>query len=122
LMGLDEMTNPSSSELLTSRLWRRYGANALEILEGIREHPERSKLLIEKAEYLRGEIELAARREMITKLEDFLRRRSKISLVVRHEDLIDAPGLKKACEIFFGDEADEKLVEYFREHSSSIRI
>ncbi|MCP4290177.1 MAG: glycerol-3-phosphate dehydrogenase/oxidase [Gammaproteobacteria bacterium] len=122
LMELDAMTDPSSSELLTSRLWRRYGANALEILEGIREHPERSKLLIEKAEYLRGEIELAGRREMITKLEDFLRRRSKISLVVHHEDLIDAPGLKKACQILFAEQAEEKLAEYFREHKPSLHV
>ena len=117
LMNLDAMTDPSSSELLTSRLWRRYGANALEILEGIREDPARAELLIKKAEYLRGEIEMTARREMITKLEDFLRRRSKISLVVRHDELIDAPGLRKACKIFFGDEADAKLNEYFKEHT-----
>jgi len=115
LMDLDAMTDPSSSELLTSRLWRRYGANALEILEGIREDPRRAELLIKKAEYLRGEIELTARREMITKLEDFLRRRSKISLVVHRDELIDAPGLRKACKIFFGEEADTKLSEYFNE-------
>ena len=112
LMDLDDMTDPSSSETLSVRLWRRYGANALEVLEGIRENPERGKLLIQNAEYLRGEIELAARLEMITKLEDFLRRRSKISLVVRHEDLIDAPGLKEACQILFDEQADEKLEEY----------
>jgi glycerol-3-phosphate dehydrogenase len=113
LMELDAMTDLSASELLSTRLWRRYGAHALEILEGIREDPERAKLLIKNAEYLRGEIELAARREMITRLEDFLRRRSKISLVVRREDLLDAPGLKQACKIFFGDQADEKFAEYF---------
>ena len=118
LMELDAMTDPTSSEMLTTRLWRRYGANALEILEDIRENPERGKLLIKNAEYLRGEIELAARREMITKLEDFLRRRSKISLVVRHEDLIDAPGLKEACKIFFGDQADARLAEYLQLMSS----
>jgi hypothetical protein len=48
----------------------------------------------------------------VTKLEDFLRRRSKISLVVRREDILSAPGLKEACEILFGDEADSKLNEY----------
>ena len=58
------------------------------------------------------EIEQTARREMVTKLEDFLRRRSKISLVVRHEDVINAPGLKEACKILFADQADEKLQEY----------
>ena len=112
LMDLDEMTSPSSSEPLTQRLWRRYGANALELLESIRQDPDSAKLLIENAEYLRCEIEQAARLEMITKLEDFLRRRSKISLVVSREDVINAPGLKEACKILFGDQADAKLQEY----------
>ena len=114
LMDLDDMTDPSSPEPLTTRLWRRYGRNALEILESIREYPERAELLIENAEYLRGEIELAARREMITTLDDFLRRRSKISQVVSYQDIINAPGLKVACEILFGDLAEEKLNEYIQ--------
>ena len=112
LMGLDDMTDASSSELLTQRLWRRYGRSAIEMLEMIREDPSCAELLIENAEYLRCEIEHAARREMITKLEDFLRRRSKISLVVRRDEIINAPGLKEACEILFGDEAEAKLQEY----------
>lgn len=112
LMNLDSLTAPSSSEPLTQRLWRRYGSNAVELLEAIRAEPASAGPLIENAEYLRCEIELAARREMITKLEDFLRRRSKISLVVRHEDVANAPGLKEACRILFGDEADAKLLEY----------
>ncbi|MBU0537106.1 MAG: FAD-dependent oxidoreductase [Gammaproteobacteria bacterium] len=112
LMGLDDMTDVSSSEPLTQRLWRRYGRSAIEMLEMIREDPSCAELLIENAEYLRCEIEHAARREMITKLEDFLRRRSKISLVVRREEIINAPGLKEACEILFGDEAEAKLQEY----------
>ncbi len=112
LMSLDEMTNLSSSEPLSQRLWRRYGTNALELLEAIRENPDQGKLLIDNAEYLRCEIELAARREMVTKLEDFLRRRSKISLVVRHNTLINSAGLKEACNILFENKADEKLKEY----------
>jgi len=112
LMDLDSLTDPSSSEPLTKRLWRRYGANALEMLESIREDPCQAELLIENAEYLRCEIEQSARREMITKLDDFLRRRSKISLVVRHNDFINSAGLKEACKILFGDKADEKLQEY----------
>jgi glycerol-3-phosphate dehydrogenase len=77
-----------------------------------RENPEKAELLIETSEYLRVEVEHAAEREMITKLEDFLRRRSKISLVVRQEDILSAPVLKEACEILFGDEVDAKLQEY----------
>lgn len=115
LMRLDDMTDPSSSEPLTSRLWRRYGAQAFGLLEQIRYDPSNAELLIENAEYIRCEIKQAAQREMVTKLDDFLRRRSKISLVVKKEDLKKAPGLMEACEIMFGDEAKQKYDEYFAE-------
>ena len=112
LMELDAYTVEGSSEPLTQRLWRRYGGNALELLEDIRRNPRQAERLMKDAEYLRCEIEHTARHEMVTKLEDFLRRRSKITQVVRHEDIIDAPGLKEACKIFFGDEAESKRQEY----------
>ncbi|HEY5716611.1 MAG TPA: glycerol-3-phosphate dehydrogenase/oxidase [Psychromonas sp.] len=112
LMGFDKLTPASSSEPLTTRFWRRYGRNAINMLESIREHPEKGELLIENSEYLRVEIEHAAQREMVTKLDDFLRRRSKISLVVPAQDILSAPGLKEACLILFGEEADAKLQEY----------
>ncbi|WP_372882916.1 glycerol-3-phosphate dehydrogenase/oxidase [Psychromonas sp.] len=112
LMGFDQLTPKSSSEPLTTRFWRRYGRNALNMLESIRESPEKGELLIENSEYLRVEIEHAAQREMVTKLDDFLRRRSKIALVVPALDILSAPGLKEACLILFGEEADAKLQEY----------
>ncbi|MCC6554316.1 MAG: FAD-dependent oxidoreductase [Polyangiaceae bacterium] len=116
LMGLDGMTSPRSSERLSTRLWRRYGAQAIGLLEDIRSDPSMADVLIEHAEYIRCEIVHAARREMITKLEDFIRRRSKIALVIRREDIARAPGLREACRILFGEEADAKLEEYLREH------
>jgi len=112
LMDLDSLTDPSSSEPLSERFWRRYEDNAFELLERIREDRSQAGLLIENAEYTRCEIELAARQEMIVKLEDFLRRRSKIELVVRREDILKAPGLRQACKIFFGDQAEQRLREY----------
>ncbi|MCR9105736.1 MAG: FAD-dependent oxidoreductase [Gammaproteobacteria bacterium] len=112
LMQLDALTAASSSEPLSERFWRRYGESAFGLLERIREDKSCVELLIENAEYTRCEIELAARREMIVKLEDFMRRRSKIEQVVRKEVIADAPGLREACEILFGDEADERLREY----------
>jgi alpha-glycerophosphate oxidase/glycerol-3-phosphate dehydrogenase len=106
------MTPDTSTEQLSKRLWRRYGANAIGMLEDIHRDPMQAELLIENTEFIRCEIERAARHEMITKLEDFLRRRSKISLVVRHGDFIDSPGLREACEILFGDQAEVRLQEY----------
>jgi len=115
LMDLDRYTSPESSEPLSSRLWRRYGASALDMLEAIREDPHEAELLIRGTEYIRAEINHAAHREMIVKLEDFLRRRSKIALVARKEDIRNAPGLMEACGILFGSQAQEKFDEYFRE-------
>jgi glycerol-3-phosphate dehydrogenase len=118
LMNLDAMTSPLSSEKLSTRLWRRYGAEALALLETIRRDPSMAEVLIEGSEYLRCEIDQAERREMVVKLEDFLRRRSKISLVVRRDEIQRAAGLREACRIFFGDEADAKIAEYFGESSA----
>lgn len=112
LMDLDALTDPSSSEPLSERFWRRYGESAFGLLERIREDETCARLLIKNAEYTRCEIELAARREMIVKLEDFMRRRSKIEEVVRPADIVDAPGLQEACEILFGSAAGERLAEY----------
>jgi len=112
LMELDTHTVEGSSEPLTQRLWRRYGGNALELLEDIRQNPRQAERLMKDAEYLRCEIEHTARHEMITKLDDFLRRRSKITQVVRDCDIIDAPGLIEACNIFFGEEAEAKRQEW----------
>ncbi|MEH6608092.1 MAG: glycerol-3-phosphate dehydrogenase/oxidase [Halioglobus sp.] len=112
LMNLDSMTHATSTEPLSERFWRRYGETAFGLLERIREDESQVELLIEKAEYTRGEIELAARREMVVKLEDFMRRRSKIELVVRREDLVAAPGLREACQILFGEQAEVRLAEY----------
>jgi glycerol-3-phosphate dehydrogenase len=109
---LDTMTWANSAEPLSERFWRRYGANAMELLAAIQLDESQAELLIESAEYTRCEIEYAAKYEMITELEDFLRRRSKISLVVRQADLLNGKGLKEACEILFGSEAEEKLQEY----------
>ncbi|WP_111414666.1 glycerol-3-phosphate dehydrogenase/oxidase [Billgrantia lactosivorans] len=113
LMRLDDLTAGDASEPLSSRLWRRYGTHALEMLEEIREDPRQAEVLIEGTEYLRCELHYAKRREMIARLEDFLRRRSKIALVVHEEAMRQSPGLREACAILFGDAAEARLEEYF---------
>ena len=121
LMGLDAMTSPQSSEKLSTRLWRRYGSEALGLLEAIRRDPRMAEVIIETSEYIRCELDEAARREMVVKLDDFLRRRSKIALVVRREEIRRAPGLREACRILFGDDAEAKIAEYFGESPAAAR-
>lgn len=101
------MTDPRSCEPLSERLWIRYGPAAFDILEAIRETPSKAEGMIENTEYLRCEIDYTGRREMINKLEGFVRRRSKISLVVPESLLENSGGLDEACPILFGDHAEE---------------
>ena len=114
LMDLDGYTAADSSEPLSTRLWRRYGANALGLLEQIREDPDDAEILIAGTEYIRCEIEQAARREMIVTLEDFLRRRSKIAQIARPDAIRAAPGLMDACRVLFGDQARTRFDAYVR--------
>ena len=112
-MGLDDFPGPKTNEALSTRLWRRYGDQAFRMLDRIKHDPRQVEVLIEGTEYRRCELSVAADREMIVKLEDFLRRRSKIAMVTSVEDIRASAGLSEACEILFGLNASEKFEEYF---------
>jgi glycerol-3-phosphate dehydrogenase len=119
LMRLDDLRHKPDVEPLSDRLWRRYGRRAFAMLDAIRDDPSMGEDIMDSADYLRVELHVAARTEMVTKLEDFLRRRSKISLVVREADISASEGLGEVCQILFGERADEKLAEYWSSRASS---
>jgi glycerol-3-phosphate dehydrogenase len=114
-MRLDKIETIVNHEPLPTRLWRRYGLRAFAMLESIRRDKAMDDVLIEGAEYVRCELYQAAQTEMITTLEDFLRRRSKIALVVPRDEIKNARGIREACAILFGDDADRRYREYFEE-------
>ncbi len=113
LMRLDQFRTKADTEPLTDRLWRRYGRRAFAMLDAIREDPTMAEDVMGSADYLRVELHTAAHSEMVTKLEDFMRRRSKIDLVVPRADIESSTGLREVAEILFGAEADRRLAEYF---------
>ncbi|MGV1035859.1 MAG: FAD-dependent oxidoreductase [Candidatus Nanopelagicales bacterium] len=113
LMRLDKLRKRASFETLSTRLWRRYGMRAFAMLEAIRDDPTMADDIIVGAEYVRVELYYAAATEMITTLDDFLRRRSKISLVLNYDDIKNAPGINEACDLLFGDDARRRFDEYF---------
>ncbi len=114
LMKLDRLRSKPEVEPLSDRLWRRYGRRAFAMLDAIREEPAMAEDIMGSADYIRIEMHEAARSEMVTKLEDFMRRRSKIELVVRDEDINASEGLREVAEILFGAaDADRRLAEYF---------
>jgi glycerol-3-phosphate dehydrogenase len=113
LMKLDQLRTKPDTERLSDRLWRRYGRRAFDLLELIRADPAMGEDIMDSADYLRAELHNAAEHEMIVKLDDFMRRRSKIDLVVHDDDIRNSPGLNEVAEILFGDDADRRLAEYF---------
>ena len=90
------------------------------MLDEIRANPDMGKDIMENADYLRVELHVAAGTEMITKLEDFMRRRSKISQVVPEDVVRASSGVRDIAEILFGERAEERLAEYFGEVPSSM--
>ncbi len=111
-MRLDDLRHKKGVEPLSERLWRRYGRRAFAMLDAIREDPTMGEDILRSADYLRVELHHAARHEMVTELEDFMLRRSKIDLVVRDHKLRDGDGLREVAEILFGEHADAKLAAY----------
>jgi glycerol-3-phosphate dehydrogenase len=112
-MRLDDLREKPETEPLSERLWRRYGRRAFAMLEEIRQDPRMAEDIMGSADYLRAELYSAAESEMVTRLEDFMRRRSKIELVVHDDDTNTSAGLREVAEILFGDDADHRLAEYF---------
>ena len=112
-MRLDVLNDRSDSELLSERLWRRYGRRAFEMLDDIREDPSMAEDVLDSSDYLRVELRNTASTEMVVKLDDFLRRRSKIALITRDEDVRSSRGLYEVANILFGADANKKLEEYF---------
>ncbi len=112
LMKLDHLRTKPDTEPLSDRLWRRYGRRAFDLLETIRADPAMGEDIMGSADYLRAELHAAAEHEMIVTLDDFMRRRSKIDLVVPDREIHDGPGLREVAQILFGDDAERRLADY----------
>ena len=112
-LGLDDIVASDTHEALSERLWRRYAGNAGKMLDAIEQDATLAEPLIDKAGIRRCEIAYLAEREMIVKLADFLRRRSKIELLLTQDELRNSKALREACKILFGDDAQQRIDEYF---------
>ncbi len=112
-MRIDDLRDNVGSEPLSERLWRRYGRRAFDMLDDIREDPSMADDILDSSDYLRVELHNTASTEMVVKLDDFLRRRSKISLITRDQDVRSSEGLHEVAKILFGSSAEAKLAEHF---------
>jgi glycerol-3-phosphate dehydrogenase len=115
-LGIDQVLASDTGEMLSERLWRRYAEHALPMLDLIEHDPAMADTLIEGSGIRRCEIDYLVEHEMIVKLEDYLRRRSKLEQLVSLDQLRQSSGLLKACERLFGEDARARYEEYFASH------
>ena len=98
-VGLDRRPEVEREDSLAAVLWRRHGTEANTVVRLIAEDPSMGEPIMAETDVLRAELALYAEREMIVTTEDFLRRRTKLALLHRAEDLAAAPGLAEARRI-----------------------
>lgn len=108
-LDIDRLTPAHSSEPLSKRFWRRYASRAHELLDLIEQDAANAEPVFEEGEIVYGELYYAAKYEMVTKLEDILRRRTALSLTIRRADLVRGDALKNMSHVLFPDSAQQML-------------
>ena len=110
--NLDSYTPANSREPLSEKLWRRYGERAAALIGDIQQSPAMAEEIIPGSGYLRCEVSLAAEREMVTRLEDYLRRRTELSLVTPAAELTHGDHLKEMSRLLFRTDGERRVAEY----------
>jgi len=93
----------------SERLWRQYGTKAFELVQRIEQDADQKVPVLNCSSILRCEIEYARDKEMVITLEDFLRRRTRLAQLIRPDELMADPGMKRLCELLFPPSQKEKL-------------
>ena len=84
-------------------------------------NPELKEELIPGSECLKVEAAHARDHEMVVHLEDFLRRRTKISMMISQKNLEENPATKEACQILFGDHSVDRWTSFIESCTGSKR-
>lgn len=113
-VGLEKLSPSTAGDPQAERLWRLYGERAFALVKEIDADRGAARKLIDGCDYMACEFRYAAAHELVTCLDDFLRRRTKIALTFRRSELERSSGLRAACELLFGAQATQKHEEYFR--------
>lgn len=73
----------------TDILWRRYGRRANFVLDRVATNPELAEVLWDDPRYIKAELVEIGEHEMVAQIDDFLRRRTSLSLTENRPELDD---------------------------------
>ena len=96
------------------KLWRLYGRKADTLLSMMDDEPNLADEIIPGTGVLKVEVKYAAKHEMIVTMEDFLRRRTNLSLCHPLNEAHEA--MSEIASILFGNEGNDRLREYYDAH------
>lgn len=92
-VGLDRKPTVEHAATAAEVLWRRHHLAAHRIIDLIEADSSMGSELFANSDVLRGELVLMAEREMLVYPEDFLRRRTKLALILGDKAIAADPGL-----------------------------
>ncbi len=98
-LGLDRKPLVERAESMAEVLWRRHGLSAHQVLRSIESDPVMGESVLGDTDVLWAEVQLMAEREMIATIDDFLRRRTKLSLIFRRDELMAHPDMPRVKEL-----------------------
>jgi len=90
-------------------LWRRHGSAAMAVLELVAQDPGLGDPLVEGGEVLRAEVVHAGRHELCARMDDFLRRRTRLEQVVPRERLESV--LPEVSRLLFGEAGPAEVLD-----------
>ncbi|MFW2382284.1 MAG: FAD-dependent oxidoreductase [Acidimicrobiales bacterium] len=98
-VGLDRKPSVERATSMAEVLWRRHGRAGFEIVRAIEADPASAQAALGDTDVLWAEISLMAEREMIATIDDFLRRRTKLSLIFNREELMAHPDMPRVKQL-----------------------
>ena len=99
-VGLDRAPEVEVADTMAEVIWRRHGRASHQVITMIREDPAMGEPVLANSDLLRAELHVMAEREMIVRPDDFLRRRTKLALITRGDDLGADPGMAEVNATF----------------------
>jgi glycerol-3-phosphate dehydrogenase len=112
-LGLGALAaDDGGAESLAARLWRRYGDDAALLLDEIERDPSAARPALPGTPDRCCEVAYAGRNEMVTTLDDYLRRRTRLLLTQGSARLLALPELRDVCALLFGADADARFAEF----------
>jgi glycerol-3-phosphate dehydrogenase len=98
-VGLDRAPAIERATTLAEVVWRRHGRTAQDIVRLIEADPSMAEPVLGQTDVLWAEVRHMAEREMIADIDDFLRRRTKLSLIFDRDELLAHPDMPKVKQL-----------------------